>query len=227
MLGLTEMASWAVNPDVVFRACETLTSRLTGARCAIAIAVAAISAAQSLCKNEVICMAHKDLHGITMKNIYRSLFLILVGATQKELARQIRYLKVENEVLRSKLPYRVLDHQPGAESTGPFRRQAGAGNQPPGVDRPPDYPASAGSERIAAGSERCRSARGRRRTAEQIRRLIVKLGRETGWGYTRILGELKKLGHSLCFAKHGQKHSPEGTASIPGPDVASELGMSS
>ena len=42
-----------------------------------------------------------------MKSIYRSLFLILVGATQNELARQIRYLKVENQVLRSKLPYRV------------------------------------------------------------------------------------------------------------------------
>jgi putative transposase len=35
---------------------------------------------------------------------------------------------------------------------------------------------------------------GRPRTAEAIRDLILKLGRETGWGYTRILGELKKLG---------------------------------
>ncbi len=47
-----------------------------------------------------------------MKNIYRSLFLVLVVATQKEVARQIRYLKVENEILRSKLPYRVpITHQ--------------------------------------------------------------------------------------------------------------------
>jgi putative transposase len=35
---------------------------------------------------------------------------------------------------------------------------------------------------------------GRRPTAESIRNLIVKLARETGWGYTRILGELRKLG---------------------------------
>jgi hypothetical protein len=61
-----------------------------------------------VCKNEVISMAHKDLYGITMKNIYRSLFLLLVGATQKEMARQIRYLKVENELLRARLPHRVL-----------------------------------------------------------------------------------------------------------------------
>jgi putative transposase len=36
--------------------------------------------------------------------------------------------------------------------------------------------------------------RGRRRTAASIRRLILKLAQESGWGYTRILGELKKLG---------------------------------
>ncbi|MEX2188369.1 MAG: hypothetical protein WD875_16295 [Pirellulales bacterium] len=42
-----------------------------------------------------------------MRNIYRSLLLIIAGATQKELARQVRYLKVENDILRSKLPARV------------------------------------------------------------------------------------------------------------------------
>lgn len=40
--------------------------------------------------------------------------------------------------------------------------------------------------------------RGRRRTREQIRRVILKLAKENHWGYTRILGELKKLGiHSI------------------------------
>jgi len=41
-----------------------------------------------------------------MTNIYRSLLLVIAGATQKELARQIKYLKVENEILR-KRPARV------------------------------------------------------------------------------------------------------------------------
>ena len=40
-----------------------------------------------------------------MRNI--SLLPLLVGATQKELAPHVRYLKVENQILRSKLPARV------------------------------------------------------------------------------------------------------------------------
>jgi putative transposase len=42
-----------------------------------------------------------------MKNLYHSLLLLIAGSTHKELAAQIRYLKIENEVLRSKLPKRV------------------------------------------------------------------------------------------------------------------------
>ncbi len=43
----------------------------------------------------------------TMKNLFQPLLLLIAGATQKELARQVRYLKVENEILRSKLPARI------------------------------------------------------------------------------------------------------------------------
>jgi len=36
--------------------------------------------------------------------------------------------------------------------------------------------------------------RGRPRTPDEIRELVLKLARENSWGYTRILGELRKLG---------------------------------
>ena len=35
---------------------------------------------------------------------------------------------------------------------------------------------------------------GRPRTPDQIREVVLRIARETGWGYTRILGELRKLG---------------------------------
>ncbi len=171
---------------------RTARQRATGK----AFLAALVSACTALCKNEIICLAHKDLQGITMKNIYRSLFLILVGATQKELARQIRYLKVENEILRSKLPYRVpITHQ---ERNRLVRFGAQLGrviDHFVSIVHPSTLRGWIREER--RGKRKVPVARGRRPTSEQMRRLIVKLGRETGWGYTRILGELKKLG--VCY----------------------------
>jgi putative transposase len=39
-----------------------------------------------------------------------------------------------------------------------------------------------------------RGPKGRPKKPAEIRELVVKIARETGWGYTRILGELRKLG---------------------------------
>lgn len=44
-----------------------------------------------------------------------------------------------------------------------------------------------------SGKTKAPVKRGRRRTAEDIRKLIIKLAKENEWGYTRILGELRKL----------------------------------
>ncbi len=41
------------------------------------------------------------------ENQTHQLLLMIAGSTQKELAAQIRYLKVENQIVRSKLPARV------------------------------------------------------------------------------------------------------------------------
>ncbi len=55
-------------------------------------------------------VAHEANHlrGFTiMRNLYHSLLLLIATSTQKELARHVRVLKVENQILRSKLPARV------------------------------------------------------------------------------------------------------------------------
>src|SRR6056297_4216987 len=47
-----------------------------------------------------------------MINIVHPLLTLLASLTRQELAQQIRYLKAENEILRSKLPGRVtLDNR--------------------------------------------------------------------------------------------------------------------
>ncbi|HTU23752.1 MAG TPA: integrase core domain-containing protein [Pirellulales bacterium] len=128
-----------------------------------------------------------------MQNIYRSLLLLLAGATQKELARHVRYLKAENEVLRGKLPKRVpLTHQERNRLVRFGSKLGQALDSLVSIVHPGTLRRWIREDR--KGKRKTPAPRGRRRTAEQIRRLILKLAKENSWGYTRILGELKKLG---------------------------------
>jgi putative transposase len=128
-----------------------------------------------------------------MKNLYHSLLLLIAGSTQKELAAQIRYLKIENEVLRSKLPDRVSVSDRERTRLVKFASKLGkALNELVTIVNPKTmrrWISEAGQAR-----KRKRVKKGRPKTEEQIRELILLLARENDWGYTRILGELKKLG---------------------------------
>jgi hypothetical protein len=42
-----------------------------------------------------------------VKALFQSFFLMLAAATDRELARQVQYLKAENRILRDKLPQRI------------------------------------------------------------------------------------------------------------------------
>jgi hypothetical protein len=42
-----------------------------------------------------------------MASIFQSLLLVIAGSTQRELARQVKYLTVENQILLRKLPGRI------------------------------------------------------------------------------------------------------------------------
>lgn len=66
--------------------------------------------------------------------------------------------------------------------------------------------------------------RGRRRTAEQIRRLVIKLAKENAWGYTRIVGELRKLRR---YPKARSATSSRNTGSILAPGEVAARGTSS
>jgi putative transposase len=131
-----------------------------------------------------------------MQSILKSILFVLAEATHQELARQVRYLKVENEILRSKLPRRIA-------VTTSERRRLVRFAIPLGRALRFLTTIVVADTMLRWIREQRRAARsgkpfvpikrGRQRTAQGIRRLILKLGRETGWGYTRIMGELKKL----------------------------------
>ena len=128
-----------------------------------------------------------------MKNLYHSLLLLIAGSTQKELAAQIRYLKVENEVLRSKLPKRVSVTAQEKNRLVKFGSKLGkAINEIVSIVASDTLRRWIRESKKPGGIKRVR--KGRPRTKEEIRELIIRFAKENDWGYTRIMGELKKLG---------------------------------
>ncbi|UUO05345.1 integrase core domain-containing protein [Blastopirellula sp. J2-11] len=121
------------------------------------------------------------------------MLLLIAGSTQKELAAQIRYLKVENEVLRSKLPRRISVTAQEKNRLVKFGGKLGqAVHEIVTIVAPSTILRWIRESKTPVGVKQVR--KGRPRTKEEIRELIIRFARENDWGYTRIMGELKKLG---------------------------------
>jgi putative transposase len=130
--------------------------------------------------------------------------MLLARSTDSQLARQVEFLHAENRMLRCRLATRLrltpdekrLLVRLGQAIGGPavralmtivayrtYRRYVGQ------VD-----PSLSGT-----APKRATRKPGRPRTADEVRQLVLRLARENDeWGYTRILGELKKLGIAVC-----------------------------
>jgi putative transposase len=138
-----------------------------------------------------------------MAAIIHPLLTLLASLSRQELARQVTYLRAENQILRPRLPGRLQLNQQekrkllrhgkklGARikdlisivSYSTFRKwvremEDGAGQAKPKVDQPAKKP-------------------GRPKTAEGIPELIIRIRKETGWGYTKIRQAVKRLGHNV------------------------------
>jgi len=126
-----------------------------------------------------------------LPKILTPLFLILAHATHKELIRQIQFLKIENGMLRSRLPKVIRVTPAEKQRLLKFGKLVGkAIKELISIVSPRTF-ARWLAEGKKGGEPR---RRGRPRTALEIRDLLLRLARENIWGYTRLLGELKKLG---------------------------------
>lgn len=128
-----------------------------------------------------------------MKMLYHRLLVLMAGAAEQELISQNQYLKVENEMLRSKLPQRLSLTQKERSKLIKFGSKLGKAMSELVSIVHPDTLRRWIREAGKPGGKKP-AKRGRPRTKDEIRELILTMARENEWGYTRIMGELKKLG---------------------------------
>jgi putative transposase len=125
-----------------------------------------------------------------MKRCLHPLLLLLARATEKELVQMVEYLKAENRILRQKLP-RQIEVTP-AERARFMKLGVRLGSTIKDIItivHPRTFARWVSESRFGVKPRK----RDRPRKPEQVRQLIVGMAKDTGWGYRRILGELKKL----------------------------------
>lgn len=127
----------------------------------------------------------------TLRRPVEPLYLRLMQATHADLARQVEYLRAENRVLRSKVEGVVRLTPAERRYLIELGRRVGPALRD--LISVVHYDTFRRWVRELKGAARRRRA-GRPRKPEAIRQLVIKIGTETGWGYTRIHGELAKLG---------------------------------
>jgi putative transposase len=128
-----------------------------------------------------------------MERLLGPLLAYLSVATDRELARQVQYLKEENRILRDRLPARIMVTANERRRLLKFGKGLGkAINELITIVTPATFARWLSGE-LRKDKAPARQS-GRPRTAADVRDLVVRLATENAWGYTRILGELKKLG---------------------------------
>ena len=132
-----------------------------------------------------------------MNPILHPIFALLASVTRQEPARQVAYLKEENKILRARLPQRLVATPQEKRRLLKFGRKLGVQlRELISIVSYQTFVRWIREKEASHAEKKAASARkpDRPRTPDDIRELVLKLARENDWGYTRILGELRKLG---------------------------------
>ena len=123
--------------------------------------------------------------------VVQPLLFFLARCTRNQLIRNIEFLKAENEMLRKRVPKQRIWLKPD-EKERLLKLGLAIGPDLKHLITIVTYDTIRRWRRDKYGFTP--KKRGRPKTSDEIRQLVLKIAQETGWGYTRILGELRKLG---------------------------------
>lgn len=154
-----------------------------------------------------------------MKRLFHPLLALIASATDKELARYVEYLKHENKILRSRLPKQVHTSCDERKTLLKYGKAVGrAIEELITIVSPVTFYRWVREEKN--GKPRPANPKGGQRKPAELPELVLKIAAETGFGLTRIVGELRKLGIKKIsrqtvrniLKEHGVEPSPDRTS---------------
>jgi putative transposase len=134
-----------------------------------------------------------------MINIVHPLLTLLASLSRQELAQQVRYLKAENEILRSKLPSRInLDNRERRTLVKHGVKLGGqeelGGMSIVSYSTFRKWVRSMEEETPAPVKRSAKKGAGRPKLEATVRETILRIRKETGFGYTKLMQQLRALG---------------------------------
>ena len=131
-----------------------------------------------------------------MSRIFHPLLALIASATDKELAKYVEYLKHENKILRARLPKQVQTTTEERKTLLKYGKAIGrAIEELITVVSPATFYRWVREEKN--GKPKSENPKGGQRKPEEVRELVLTIAKETGFGLTRIVGEMRKLGITI------------------------------
>ena len=154
-----------------------------------------------------------------MPKIFHPLLALIASATDKALAKYVEYLKHENKLLRARLPRQVHTTHEERQTLLKYGKVIGrAIEELVTIVSPATFYRWVREEKN--GKPKPKNPKGGQRKPVELRELVLTIAEETGFGLTRIIGELRKLGITSIsrqtvrniLKEHGIEPSPDRTS---------------
>ncbi|WP_339749979.1 integrase core domain-containing protein [uncultured Rubinisphaera sp.] len=125
--------------------------------------------------------------------IFHPLLAMIASSTNNELANYVEYLKIENKILRARIPGQIHTKPEERERLLKYGKVIGrAIEELITIVSPATFLRWIRDE--SEDKPKTKNPKGGQRKPREIRELVIKIAKTTGFGYTRIIGELRKLG---------------------------------
>jgi putative transposase len=127
-----------------------------------------------------------------MTKIFHPLLTLIASASNNELAKYVEFLKEENKILRARVPGQIHTRPDERSRLVKLGKALGqAIEELITLVHPSTFYRWCREEKFG---KKAKNPKGGQRKPRELRELVIEIAKTTGFGYTRIIGEIRKLG---------------------------------